>query len=97
MDLRTAGTILLATVIVCLTWYLTTIRAQNIKQEQQKRLQRQKHSEKMNSDNTYALYQTAEAMRHDAETKLGIMQEQLRRRDNEIARLNSLIRIKEGK
>lgn len=97
MDLRTAGTILLATVIICLTWYLTTLRAQNIKREAQKRAQREKHSEKMNADNTYALYQTSEALRHDAETKIGILNEQLRRRDTEIARLNSLLRIKEGK
>ena len=91
MDLRICGTVLIGIAMICLTWYIVTMKQMKNKAEVQKRRDRQKHNERMNEQNSFALYQSEEYRRRDAETKIGILQDQLRRRDNEIARLKRLI------
>lgn len=91
MDLRLCGTILIGIAMICLTWYLVTVRRMNEKKRAQARRDRMKHNEKLSGDNSFALYCDEENRRKDAETKVGILEEQLRRRDAEIKRLKKLV------
>lgn len=96
MDLRICGTILIGTAMICLTWYMVTVRRMKNKKEAQARRDRMRHNERMSEDASLALYLEEEARRKDAEAKVGIRDEQLRKRNAEIKRLKELVKYYEN-
>ncbi len=96
MILQIAGTVIISTALICLTWYGCTLKRLNAQREREARRSRYAHNEKMNETNTYSLYMSEEARRNEAEVKNGILSEQLRRRDKEIDRLKKIIADMEG-
>lgn len=91
------GTILLSVCLVCAVWYAVTIRNVKADNERKAREQRNAHNEKLAADNNFALYQQTEAALRDANVKIQIKDEQIKRRDKEIERLKALLEIKEAK
>ena len=92
MILQIAGTVILTTVIICATWYATTLRKEQTKRRDFMRKEREQRNERLYKDNTFALYKDEEQRRIDAETRIGIVQDQLRRARNENERLKKLIK-----
>ncbi len=92
MILQIAGTIILTTAIVCATWYATTLRKEQTKRRDFLRKEREDRRERLAHDNFFALYKDEEQRRIDAETRTGIVQDQLRRARNENERLKKLIK-----
>ena len=91
MDLRILGTLLVLCAMVCATWYAVTIRKVKADNERKAREQRNAHNEKLAADNNFALYQQTEAALRDANVKIQIKDEQIKRRDKEIERLKKLL------
>lgn len=96
MIIQIAGTVIISTALICLTWYGCTLKRLKARKELEERRSRYAHNEKMNERNTYSLYMSEEARRNEAEVKNGILSEQLRRRDKEIDRLKKIIAEMEG-
>lgn len=92
--LQICGTILLSVCLVCAVWYAVTIRNVKADNERKAREQRNAHNEKLAADNNFALYQQTEAALRDANVKIQIKDEQIKRRDKEIERLKKLLEAK---
>lgn len=93
--LQICGTILLSVCLVCAVWYAVTIRKVKADNERKAREQRNAHNEKLAADNNFALYQQTESALRDANVKIQIKDEQIKRRDKEIERLKKLLATKE--
>lgn len=91
MIYQIAGTVIISTALICLTWYGCTLKRLKAQKEREARRSRYAHNEKMNETNTYSLYMSEEQRRKEAEVKIGILNDQLRRSRNEAARLKKLI------
>ena len=91
MDLRILGTLLVLCAMVCATWYGVTIRKVKADNERKAREERNAHNERLAADNNFALYQQTEAALRDANVKIQIKDEQIKRRDKEIERLKKLL------
>ena len=97
MDLRIIGAALLLGAMVCGTWYAVTIRKIKADADRKAREERNAHNERLAADNNFALYQQTEAALRDANVRIKIKDEQIKRRDKEIERLKALLEIKEAK
>lgn len=97
MIIQIAGAALIGIAMVCGTWYAVTIRKLNTKKQADARRQRMAHNERLYVDSSLALYQQEEARRQEAEVRIGIQRDQLRRKDKEIERLQKLIKELEGR
>lgn len=94
MDLQIIGLVLLSVTLICATAWGVSMKKEKHKDERLARAQRYAHNEKLAADNSFALYQQTEAELAQAQTKIRIQGEQIKRRDKEIERLKKLL---EGK
>lgn len=97
MVIQIAGAALIGIAMVCGTWYAVTMKKLNAKKQAEARRQRMAHNERIYGDSSLALYRSEETRRQDAEVRIGILNEQIRRRDKEIDRLKKLIAESEGR
>ena len=92
--IQICGTILIGVCLVCGVWYAVTIRKIKADADRAARAQRNAHNEKLAADNNFALYQQTAAKLTEMEVKNKIKDEQIKRRDAEIARLKKLLEAK---
>ena len=85
------GTILIGVALICGVWYAVTIRKIKADADRKAREERNAHNERLAADNNFALYQQTEAALRDANVKIQIKDEQIKRRDKEIERLKKLL------
>lgn len=81
MLIQIGGIILLSVSLICLTWYGVTVQKIKVENERKAQAQRNAHNEKIAADNNFALYQQTEAFLNDANEKIKIRNEQIKRRD----------------
>ena len=89
--LQICGTILIGVCLICAVWYAVTARKIKADADRMTREARNAHNEKLAADNNFALYQQTEAALRDANVKIQIKDEQIKRRDKEIERLKKLL------
>lgn len=89
--LQICGTILVGVSLICGVWYAVTIRKIKADADRKAREERNAHNERLAADNNFALYQQTEAALRDANVKIQIKDEQIKRRDKEIERLKKLL------
>ena len=85
------GTILIGVALICGVWYAVTVRKIKADADRKAREDRNAHNERLAADNNFALYQQTEAALRDANVRIKIKDEQLKRRDKEIERLKKLL------
>ena len=85
------GTILVGVSLICGVWYAVTLRKIKADADRKAREERNAHNERLAADNNFALYQQTEAALRDANVKIQIKDEQIKRRDKEIERLKKLL------
>lgn len=91
MDIQIIGLVLLSVTLICATIWGVSMKKEKHRDERQKRAQRYAHNEKLASDSSFALYQQTAAELSQAQTKIRIQGEQIKRRDKEIERLKKLL------
>ena len=89
--LQICGTILVGVSLICGVWYAVTLRKIKADADRKAREERNAHNERLAADNNFALYQQTEAALRDANVKIQIKDEQIKRRDKEIERLKKLL------
>lgn len=88
MIIQIGGIILLSVSLICLTWYMVTLKKIQTRATQTATDKRNAHTERMNKDNWSALYEDERQRRIDAETRERIAKDQLRRAREQMAKVN---------
>ena len=93
MLIQIGGIILLSVSLICLTWYMVTLKKIQTKAMQTATDKRNAHAERMTQANWSALYEEEKQRRIDAETRERIAKDQLRRAREQMAK----VKVKEAR
>lgn len=93
MIVQIGGIILLSVSLICLTWYMVTLKKIHTRATQTATDKRNAHTERMTQANWSALYEEEKQRRIDAETREQIAKDQLRRAREQMAK----VKVKEVK
>ena len=92
MIYQIAGTVILAVSIICGTWYLVTLKQMQMKADARKRHERIEKYDRTFNNNAIGLYEDERTRREAAETKVGILERQLKLARGNCERLKLLIK-----
>ena len=79
MVIQIAGAVVLVTSIICLTWYLTEREKAQAKERKESLSRRESRNKQVFENEAIALYLDEKQRRIAAETKCGVLQHQLNR------------------
>lgn len=91
MIYQIAGTVILSISIICFTWWAVTVRRDKQRDHETECKRRNAHNERMMSNNSMMLYEDERQRRIEAETMVGIRDDQLKRTRKECERLKTLV------
>ena len=92
MIYQIAGMVIVTVSIICGTWYLVTLKQMQIKADARKRRELAAKNERLFNNNAIGLYEDERARREAAETKVGILERQLKLSRGNVERLKLLIK-----
>lgn len=87
MIIQVAGLVIVAASVLAGGWYATEIRRTKLIAENQERMQRAEHAQRTFENNALMLYEDERQRRQAAETKIGILQHQLKRAREQMAKV----------
>lgn len=87
MIIQVAGLVLVTASILAGAWYATEIHRTKIIAQNQERMQRAEHAQRIFENNAMMLYEDERQRRQEAETKVGILQHQLKRAREQMAKV----------
>ena len=88
MIYQIAGIVIVVTSAVCATWYFTTIRREKLNTQREMAKIRAASTERMYNNHVWEMYENERQQRKAAETKVGILQDQLKRAREQMAKVN---------
>lgn len=87
MIYQIAGLVIVVTSAVCATWYFTTIRRERLNTQREMAKIRAASTERMYNNHVWDMYEAERQQRKAAETKVGILQHQLDRAREQMAKV----------
>lgn len=87
MIIQIGGIVILTTSIICFTWWMTANKAQADKERRNARKERQARNDRIFNNEALSLYEEEKQRRIAAETKCGILQTQLDRARETMAKI----------
>ena len=87
MIYQIAGLVIVVTSAICATWYFTTIRREKLNTQREMVKIRAASTERMVNNGVWKLYEDERQKRQAAETKVGILQHQLDRAREQMAKV----------
>lgn len=87
MIYQIAGLVILVTSAVCATWYFTTIRREKLNTQREMVKIRAASTERMVNNGVWKLYEDEHQKRHEAETRIGILENQLARAREQMSKV----------
>lgn len=87
MILQIAGAILVTTAVLCFTWHMTEMKRTKAIAESHERMQRAEMTQRIFESNTMKMYEEERQARIAAETKCGILQQQLKRAREQMSKV----------
>ena len=88
MIYQIAGLVLVVTCAICATWYFTTIRREKLNTQREMVKIRAASTERMVNNGAWKLYEDERQKRKEAETRIGILEHQLKRAREQMATVN---------
>lgn len=88
MIIQVAGTVIVTASIIMAGFYITEVRRTKLIAANQEKMQKAEHDQRTFENNAMRLYQHERQARVAAETKVGILQDQLKRAREQMAKVN---------
>lgn len=92
MIYQISGLVLVTVSIICFTWYMVTLKQMQMKADARKRREQAAKNERLFNNNAMGLYEDERTRREAAETKVGILERQLKLARGNCERLKLLIK-----
>ena len=87
MIYQIAGLVLVVTCAICATWYFTTIRREKLNTQREMVKIRAASTERMVNNGAWKLYEDERQKRKEAETRIGILENQLARAREQMSKV----------
>lgn len=87
MIYQVAGIVIVSVSAICATWYMTTLKREKMHTQREMAKVRAASTERIVNNGAWKMYESERAKRQEAETRVGILQDQLRRAREQMAKV----------